>query len=102
MIDRTVLDGHSEMLQAKWGLSGYTVLGVMAITPADKAMLSIARAAIDDFDGLCAVSLIDDVLVCRYLGDHGMQARETLTKVWQAVRPLWCGRDAHPPRIWST
>ena len=102
LIDRTVIDGQSEMLQAKWGLSGHTVLGVMAITPADKVMLSTARAAIDDFNGLCALTLIDDVLVCRYLGYHGMQARETLTKVWQAVRPLWCGRDAHPPRIWST
>jgi len=102
LIDRTVLDGDSEMLQAKWGLSGHTVLGVMAITPADKNMVNAARVAIEAFDGLCAVTLIDDVLVCRYLGYHGMQARETLTKIWQAVRPLWCGRDAQPPRIWST
>ena len=102
LIDRTVLDPHSEMLKAAWGLAGHSVIGVMVMTNADKSMLSEARAVLQSFEGLCAATLFDDVLVCRYLGYHGIHARETFTKIWSQLRPTWVGREAHEPRIWST
>ena len=102
LIDRTILDANSDLLQAKWGLSGHSVVGVMVITNADKTMLQEAREVLEAFNGLCAATLIDDVLVCRYLGYHGMHARETFTRIWSCLRPKWIERTAHEPRIWST
>lgn len=101
-IDRTIFDATSPAMQAKWGLSGYTVAGVMTMTNCNKAMLETARSAIDAFDGLCAITLLGEVLVCRYLGYHGMHAREMFTRIWAQLRPLWSGREAHQPRIWAT
>lgn len=102
MIDRTVFDANSDLMSAKWGLGGYSVVGVMTMTNCNKALLEQARSVIADFDGLCACTLLGEVLVCRYLGYHGMQAREQFTKIWSALRPLWSGREAHHPRIWAT
>jgi urease accessory protein len=102
IIDRIVFDGSDISRQAKWGLAGYSVSGVMTMTNCDKDMLNKARAAIYEFTGLCACTLLGEVLVCRYLGYHGIQARELFTRIWSQLRPAWCGREAHEPRIWAT
>ena len=102
LIDRTVFDAQSDLLQAKWGLAGYPVTGVMVMTNANDAMLSAARDVIASTERYCAATLLDDVLVCRYVGQQGMHGREIFTQVWAALRPMWIGREAKPPRIWLT
>jgi len=42
------------------------------------------------------------VLVCRYLGDSALRAREGFARAWAAVRGALLGRPAHLPRIWAT
>ncbi len=48
------------------------------------------------------VSVLNDVLVCRYLGPGAQQARRHLERVWAALRPLLLARKASVPRIWYT
>ena len=47
-------------------------------------------------------TLIDDILVVRYLGRSTERARRLFNAVWQLLRPSTLGRTASVPRIWST
>jgi urease accessory protein len=42
------------------------------------------------------------VLVARYLGDSGEQAKRWFVALWRALRPALFGREAVEPRIWRT
>ena len=102
VIERTRLHGSSEMQAASWGLAGYAVVGTMLVSNANPELLTAARAIETDEGTLFSATLIQDVLVCRYLGSQGIEARECFARVWQTVRPGWCGRAACRPRIWDT
>lgn len=102
LIERTRLHGNSELQSAKWGLAGYPVLGTMLVTGANPDLLAAARTIDVDAGTMFSATLIQDVLVCRYLGWQGIEARECFGRVWHSVRPDWCGRVASRPRIWDT
>ena len=102
VIERTHLHGNSEMQTAGWGLASYPVLGTMLVSGASAELLTLARATCAESTALFSASLLQDVLVCRYLGWQGIEARDCFTRVWQAIRPAWIGRNACRPRIWDT
>lgn len=102
LIERTHLSGNSAMQAAKWGLAGYPVLGTMLVSGANPAMLGLAREVVHATDILFSATLIQDVMVCRYLGHQGMEAREQFTRVWEKIRPTWIGLVPCAPRIWQT
>ena len=47
-------------------------------------------------------TLIDDLLVVRYLGGSTELARRQFSTLWQTLRPRAFGRPASTPRIWAT
>lgn len=102
VIERTHLRGSSELQGARWGLADYSVLGTMLITDANAQLLTLAREINVEGTALFSATLMNDVLVCRYLGWQGIEARECFARVWSAVRADWCGRAACRPRIWDT
>ncbi len=102
LIDQTRLSGSDDIMQAKWGMVGYSVTGIMLVSHADNTLLDQARSVVEQFDGLFSATLIGDVLVCRYLGYHGMQARQLFSQVWCAIRHNWIGKRGCEPRIWFT
>lgn len=101
-IETTNLDGGGAVLNAGWGLAGYTVAGLMLVSNADKAMLELARACDQDAPCLTAVTLKGELLLVRCLGHQGMQARQYFTRVWAALRPQLLKREASEPRVWFT
>jgi urease accessory protein len=102
LIERTCLHGNSDMQKAKWGLAGYSVFGTMLVSGANADLLAMARAIGCEDGALFSATLINDVLVCRYLGWQGIEARDCFSRVWSAIRPAWIGRAASRPRIWDT
>ncbi len=48
------------------------------------------------------MTLLEDLLVVRYLGESTEQARTVFVQLWQALRPVVIGRPPSPPRIWTT
>ena len=90
------------MQSARWGLANYPVMGTMLVTGANAELLSLAQSTRIDTTALFSASLMRDVLICRYLGWQGIEARDCFTRVWQAIRPAWIGRAACRPRIWDT
>jgi urease accessory protein len=103
VIERALLQGAQPVLDSVWGLQSFTTTATMLAYPADKVLLELARSAITvNRDALCSATLLEDVLVCRYLGHHGEQAKTVFTAIWSAIRPGLLKRPACVPRIWKT
>jgi urease accessory protein len=73
-----------------------TLLGVGR--PAPGSLLASLRAG----DAALGITQLKTVFVARYLCDDSEAARHALMRVWQALRPHLLGREAQPPRIWTT
>ena len=102
-LERGRYTGGGDVLAAKWGLANCTVSGTMLVTPADRETLENARDIECQFESsLFSASLLDDVLVCRFLGNRGEHARKCFTDVWSAIRPQLANRPVSVPRIWLT
>lgn len=102
VMERMQLHGNSELQSAKWGVAGFPVLGTMLVSGANAEMLTLVRESVASDTALISATLLQDVLVCRYLGWQGIEARECFARVWSAIRPGWIGRTACRPRIWDT
>lgn len=104
VIDRSLLTGGDDLLTAQWGLQNQPVTATMLATPATVEMRDAARDAVTDsnFSEGFSATLLDDVLVCRFLGKQGAHARQAFTQAWAAIRPLMLERPACEPRVWAT
>jgi urease accessory protein len=101
VLDHLRLDGSSETMHARFGLSGHPSLGTMFAFPADDALLDLARSV--TVEGvLVASTKVDGVLVTRATGPHADAVRKQLALIWSSIRPHVAGHPATPPRIWST
>jgi urease accessory protein len=84
-------------------LAGLPVTGTLVISHASDAECQAARALLTTgSEHRTAATLIDDLLVVRYLGASTERARAIFTAVWSAVRQTTLGRPSHMPRIWAT
>ena len=99
LLERLAVDSSS--LSGMATLRGQPVIATLVATGADKAILEKARE-IPDVERYAGVTLLGDVLVCRYLGDSTEQARKLFVAIWQQIRPGLIGKEAVLPRIWAT
>jgi len=103
-IDRIQLDGGGDILQADWGLGGFTVSGTLLARPAGPELLPVVRDILQSLDipGRFAATRVDDSLVCRGLARQALALRDVFEQVWCAIRQPVTGRPACAPRIWRT
>jgi urease accessory protein len=101
-LERGRFDGGAPVLNAPWGLAAAPVTGTLLATPLAAAPLAELRALPVADGELASATLLEDVLVCRYLGASGERARAHFSRIWALVRPLLLNRPGHSPRIWST
>ena len=99
LLERLAVDGAS--LSGTATLRDQPVIATLVATGADKAVLENARkiAGVETYNG---VTLLGDVLVCRYLGDSTEQARKLFVAIWKQIRPGLIGKEAVLPRICAT
>ncbi len=107
-VERACIDGGSEVLHARWGLAGYSVVGTLICVGEYPDLVGRIN---DDVrkesrllseDGLFTVTQLSGGLVCRYLGHHGEDAKTYFTAALRHIRPIALGREFHRPRIWDT
>lgn len=102
LIDRLVIDGE-HALNGKATLRGQPVTATLIASAADNKVLDAAREVIEVASSPdIGVTLVADILVCRYLGGSTEDARKRFIRIWQAIRPLLTQRAATLPRIWAT
>jgi len=96
--------GGDALLTAPWGLSGHAVLATMIVASpaATESWVETLRERVQSEAGLFAVTLVSGVLIARFLGDSTREARQLFEQAYAVLRPLYAGRVADHPRIWST
>ncbi len=94
---------HPHDLDRPAGLNQHAVFGTLYATPADQPVMQTARECLNtEQQAQCGMTLLDGMLVARYLGPDTALAKACFEQIWQAVRPLIMQRDSCIPRIWNT
>ncbi len=102
LLDRLLMAGEVDLHTAA-GLRGQAVMATLLATPATPALLEAVRPHCQDIAaGSTGVTLVNGVLVVRYLGNSTAQAQRLFRHLWHIIRPSVTGRPATPPRIWNT
>ncbi len=112
-VERGHYRGGDLLLDAHWGLGGQPVLAtfVLAAPRVEATWVDAVRAAVRTDDpaaeaevepGLFSVTLVSGALIARFLGRSTRRARVLFQRVYGVLRPLYAGRVAVHPRIWST
>ncbi|WP_066961304.1 urease accessory protein UreD [Microbulbifer sp. Q7] len=97
-----------EILQARAGLQGQAVNGLLVMGPFDAALeesgLEECRdmIAAHNHTGVAGITLVGELLVVRALGRCAFEVRGLFTELWKRLRPEWLGRPPCAPRIWRT
>lgn len=103
LLDRLTLDGADKLLTAGWGLRSYTCSATFIATGVDQHLFdSLRQTENTNLDDLMALTLINDVLVCRYLGHQAEQAKVCFIRFWHRLREALIGMPVSEPRIWNT
>jgi urease accessory protein len=103
-LERGLYRGGDAVLSAPWGLHGQPVLAtfVVASPEANHEWVESVRESVQPESGAFSVTLVSGVLVARFLGASTREARVCLERAFGVLRPLYAGRPAVHPRIWST
>lgn len=85
------------------GLRGFAVSATFVTTGVDGDMLGpLGEIRPPGSQMLSGLTLLDDLLVARYLGNATDAARAYFQALWAWLRPHILGREACVPRIWAT
>ena len=110
--------GGDPVLNAAWGLQGQPVTATLLCAPIQassslaregrgEGVVDALRAGGNAVSGpvgkeIIAVTALDGVLICRYLGPSAARARRWLILAWSLLRPIMLNRPACPSRFWNT
>ncbi len=84
-------------------LQGQPVVATLLISHAGAEALAKARELlVKRGEKMSAATLLEDLLVVRYLGCSTERARKLFVDVWCALRPALMGKVVCMPRIWAT
>ncbi len=102
LIDRWRIDAPDD-LQGAASLRNHPVVGSWLASDADQNLLALARESLPQpAQGQIGITLLDELLVARYLGDSSEEALRIFRGLWSQLRPRLLDRVACPPRIWAT
>jgi urease accessory protein len=103
-LERGRYQGGDKLLSAAWGLAGFPVFGtlVLAAPAAEPSWIEALREQLVVESGRFAATLVSGVLVLRFLGSSTREGRSLFERALAVLRPLYAGKPAVHPRIWST
>ncbi len=99
-MDRLIVDKNHPLSQ-RTALRGHSVSGTLILNRMTGDCVEIARKSLHERPEFF-VTLVDSLLVVRYLGNSAQQAKDGFTDVWSKLRYLLNQRVACVPRIWAT
>ncbi|MFJ2365540.1 urease accessory protein UreD [Pseudomonas sp. NPDC087697] len=99
--ERQRIVGDDGLLDSPIGLDGQPVFATLLVTgEIDSELLEICRSLPNPVRG--DLTQLPGLLVARCLASEALLARGWLIDLWKLLRPALLGREAVPPRIWST
>ena len=108
--DQLKFSGQDRWLKSCLGMNGHAVMGSLWAVPPEKYRASfyldehidLIRELIMRMDVPVTLTLLDDVLTARYLGDDVRQCHDAFAAIRARLRRYWFGLDEEFPRIWRT
>ena len=76
--------------------------GTLFCYPATEAMLDGVRERLTPFGEYAGATLVDSLLVVRFLADDNLLIQRAMRDIWRFLRPLLTQKPPHLPRIWQT
>lgn len=102
LLEKFHINGETD-LDLISGLRGQPVMGTLVGTHIEKEQLQALHDTFSEIENAhLGLTLLDNLLVCRYLGASTEQARNLFVQIWTRIRPQTIQREACPPRIWNT
>jgi urease accessory protein len=104
VIERLSLRAESGLRRGAFGLGGRSVYGCLLATGATDTLVADLREQVrpEAAGELFAVTTLDGIVVCRFLGSSAARARTLLATAWSLWRSHVLGKNASAPRIWRT
>lgn len=103
LFERAVIAARDRSLASRTALGGATAFATLVATgPADPAGVVDAARAAAQRHANTAVTMLDGVLVARWVGAQAEDAKAAFIDIWKVLRPWYCGKQAVVPRIWAT
>jgi urease accessory protein len=101
--ERGVLDGGAPLQHASAGFAKQPVFGTLWAVgaAAPRPLLDACRQVPLGRADRGALTQLPELLLARYLGPSTEEALAWFTALWSLLRPLYAGREAVRPRIWS-
>lgn len=95
---------EQRQLHSSSGLRGYPMSAIFLCTNCNTEHVELARTILRELSPNfpVGITLLDDILVLRALGNSSERLRAAMILVWQALRPLLCQKKPILPRIWLT
>lgn len=102
--ERFKFSGGSPLQEASYGFAGNPVFGTMIYAGPlrEGAADAVGEAVGEAGNGVFSVSQLQDVIVCRYLGQQAEEGKVLFTRAWSALRTALQSKPASSPRIWAT
>lgn len=102
-IERNVIKGGSELLTSACGFNAQTVFATFIATSMNQEACELLQQTWHEKNiKQVSITLINDVLVCRYLGQSADQAKKIFSEIWPVIRQQQKQLAICAPRIWST
>jgi urease accessory protein len=102
LLEKLRITPQKHHLQAAF-LRDEPVFGSFIATGGNESLLEHVRETLKlDTGGLWGATLVEDLIITRYLGPSVNEARKLFILVWQLLRPAILGRESRKPRIWAT
>lgn len=99
--ERQRIIGGDGLLDSPIGLDGKPVFATLLVTgEVSSELLETCRNLQNPVRG--DLTQLPGLLVARCVADEALHARAWLIELWKLLRPALLGREAVPPRIWST
>jgi urease accessory protein len=99
--ERQRIKGNDALLDSPIGLDGQSVFATLLLSgEIDNDLLQACRELPSQVSG--DLSQLPGLVVARCLASEALHARAWLIDLWHLLRPAVLGREAVPPRIWST
>lgn len=108
--DRLSFSGNDRWLSSCLGMSGHAVMASFWAVPPEKfrskfyldQQIDQIRELIMRMDIKVRLTLLDDVVTARYLGDDVRQCHDAFAAIRAKLRRDWFDLDEEFPRIWRT
>ena len=103
-IERLRLRGGGPILEGKWGMLGFPVIGSMVCITCKKGLVDCLREVdnLSTDQEFFSATQTEDAILCYFLGNSAERARKHFVSAWKILRQEVIGHQAVEPRVWRT